>query len=80
MPNSIENAAPDNRGMLALGHAISTAFHVTALYLDATYLLLTIPVHLIYAAVAFARHDAALANHISRQKAAAGEKSPIYES
>ena len=54
---NIAGAAPTNRGMLAFGHAISTAFHVTALYFGAAYLLITIPVHLIYTAVALAKQD-----------------------
>jgi len=56
---NIAGAAPTNRGMLAFGHAISTAFHVTALYFGAAYLLITIPVHLIYTAVALAKQDRA---------------------
>jgi hypothetical protein len=40
-----------------LGHGISTTFHLTALYFGAAYLLITIPVHLIYVAVALAKQD-----------------------
>jgi len=39
-------------GMLGFGHAIFTIFHVTALYSSAPYLLITIPLHLIYTAAA----------------------------
>ena len=59
MTISIASAAPANRVMLAFGHAIFTAFHVTALYFGVAYLLITIPVHLIYTAVALAQQDGA---------------------
>jgi hypothetical protein len=55
----VAGAAPANRGMLGFGHAIFTTFHVTALYFGAAYLLITIPVHLIYTAVALAQQDGA---------------------
>jgi hypothetical protein len=54
---SIARETPARRGLLGLGHGISTTFHVTALYFGAAYLLITIPVHLIYAAVALAKQD-----------------------
>ena len=57
MTISIASAAPANRVMLAFGHAIFTTFHVTAVYLGVAYLLITIPVHLIYTAVALAKQD-----------------------
>ena len=47
--------------MLGLGHVILTTFHVAALRFGATYLFITIPAHLIYAAVALSKQDAALA-------------------
>ena len=50
--------------MLGLGHAIFTTFHVAALRFGATYLFITIPAHLIYAAVALAKQDAALAKPV----------------
>ena len=56
--NSIADAVPAN-GILAFGHAISTAFHVAALYFGLAYLLITIAVHLIYTAVALAKQDGA---------------------
>jgi hypothetical protein len=59
MPISGAGAAPANLCMLRFGHTICISFHVTALYFGAAYLLLTIPVHLIYAAVAFAKEDGA---------------------
>lgn len=59
MPISIAGAAPANRVMLAFGHAICTTFHVTALCLSAPYILITIPVHLIYTAIALAKQDGA---------------------
>ena len=58
MPVSIPGAAPANLGMLRLGHAIFITFHVAALCFGASYLLITIPVHVIYfAAAALARQD-----------------------
>ena len=54
---SIAGATPDNGALLGLGHGISTTFHLTALYFGAVYLLITIPVHLIYTAVALAKQD-----------------------
>jgi len=59
MTISNERAAPANRALLAFGHAISTALHVTALYFDEAYLLITIPAHLICTAVALAKQDRA---------------------
>jgi hypothetical protein len=53
--------------MLGLGHAIFTIFHVTALHLGALYLLITIPAHLTYAAVALAKEDATLAIPVALQ-------------
>ena len=50
--------------MLGLGHVILTTFHVGALRFGATYLFITIPAHLIYAAVALAKQDAALAKPV----------------
>jgi len=55
----VAGAAPANRGMLGFGHAIFTIFHVTALYSSAPYLLITIPLHLIYTAAASATQDRA---------------------
>jgi len=43
--------------MLGLGHALFAAIHAAALYFGAQYLLITIPVHLIYTAVALAQQD-----------------------
>jgi hypothetical protein len=60
MPISSAGAAPANLCMLRFGHASCISFHLTALYFGAAYLLLTIPVHLIYAAVAFAKEDGAV--------------------
>ena len=57
MTISIASAAPANRVMLAFGQAISAAFHASAFYFGAAYLLITIPVHLIYTAVALAQQD-----------------------
>ena len=54
---SLAGETPANRGMLELGHVIFTTFHVTALYFGAPCLLITIPVHLIYTAVALAKQD-----------------------
>ena len=54
---SIAGATPANNALLGLGHGISTTFHLIALYFGAAYLLITIPVHLIYAAVALAKQD-----------------------
>ena len=54
---SIAGEMPAHRGLLGLGHGISITFHVTALYFGAAYLLITIPVHLVYAAVALAKED-----------------------
>jgi hypothetical protein len=54
---SIASETPASRGLLGLGHGISATFHVTALYYDAACLLITIPAHLIYAAVALAKQD-----------------------
>ena len=54
---SIAGEMPAHRGLLGLGHGISATFHVTALYFGAAYLLITIPVHLVYAAVALAKED-----------------------
>ena len=54
---SIESETPANRGMLGLGHALFAAIHAAALYFGAQYLLITIPVHLIYTAVALAQQD-----------------------
>jgi len=54
---SIAGATLGNSALLGLGHGISTTFHLTALYFGAAYLLITIPVHLIYAAVALAKQD-----------------------
>ena len=51
--------APANTLMLAFGHAIVTAFHATAFSFGAAYLLITIPAHLIYTAVALAQQDGA---------------------
>ena len=59
MPVSIASASPANTSMLGFGHAICTALHVTVLYFGAAYLLLTIPAHLIYIAVALAKQDRA---------------------
>ena len=53
-------AALANRGILAFGHAIYSAFHITALYFGVAYLLITIPVHLIYTAIALAKQDSLL--------------------
>jgi hypothetical protein len=50
--------------MLGLGHAIFTIFHVAALHFGALYLLITIPVHLIYTAVVLAKQDAGLAKPV----------------
>jgi hypothetical protein len=50
--------------MLGLGHVILTTSHVVALRFGAAYLLITIPVHLIYAAVALAKQDATLAKPV----------------
>jgi hypothetical protein len=47
--------------MLGLGHVIFTTFNVTALHFGVPYLLITMPAHLIYAAVALSKQDAALA-------------------
>jgi len=58
MSISIAGETPAKRDMLELGHVIVTTFHVTALYFGAPYLLITIPVHLVYAAVALAKQDA----------------------
>ena len=58
MPISTAGVAPANLGMLRIGHAICITFHVATLYFDASYLLITIPVHLIYTAVALAKQDA----------------------
>ena len=60
MPISTAGAAPANLGMLRIGHAICITFHVAALYFGASYLLITIPVHLIYAALALAKQDGAV--------------------
>ena len=57
MTISIASASPANTGMLGFGHAICTALHVAALYFGAAYLLITIPVHLLYTAVALAKQD-----------------------
>jgi hypothetical protein len=57
MAISIAVETPAKRGMLELGHVIFTTFHVAALYFGALYLLITIPVHLVYAAVALAKQD-----------------------
>jgi threonine/homoserine/homoserine lactone efflux protein len=54
---SIASAAPANTVMLAFGHAIFTVFHASAFYFGAAYLLITIPAHLIYTAVALAKQD-----------------------
>ena len=54
---STAQAALANRGILAFGHAIYSAIHITALYFGVAYLLITIPVHLIYTAVALAKQD-----------------------
>jgi hypothetical protein len=54
---SMAGATPASSALLGLGHGISTTFHLTALYFGAAYLLITIPVHLIYAAVALAKQD-----------------------
>ena len=56
---STAQAALANRGILAFGHAIYSAIHITALYFGVAYLLITIPVHLIYTAVALAQQDGA---------------------
>jgi hypothetical protein len=56
---SVAGEIPAYRGLLGLGHGISTTFHVMALYFGAAYLLITIPVHLIYTAVALAKQDRA---------------------
>jgi len=60
MPISTAGAASANLGMLRIGHAICITFHVAALYFGASYLLITIPVHLIYAAVALGKQDGAV--------------------
>jgi len=60
---SIAGATPANSALLGLGHGIFTTFHLTALYFSATYLLITIPVHLIYAAVALAQQDGRRSAH-----------------
>jgi hypothetical protein len=49
-----------NHGMLELGHVIVLTFHVTALCFGAPYLLITIPVHLLYTTVALAKQDGAV--------------------
>ena len=67
MTISIASAAPANRVMLAFGHAIFTAFHVTALYFGVAYLLITIPVHLIYTAVALAQQDGDVRRRAKRE-------------
>jgi hypothetical protein len=59
MSISIAGAAPANRVMLAFGHAMFTTFHVTALCFSAPYILITIPAHLIYTAMALAKQDGA---------------------
>ena len=57
---SIAGETRTKRVMLGLGHVIFTICHVAALYFDTSYLLITIPVHLIYAAVALANLDSSV--------------------
>lgn len=54
---SIKGETPAIRGMLGLGHALFATIHATALYFGAQFLLITIPVHLIFTAVALAQQD-----------------------
>jgi len=77
MTISIASAAPANRVMLAFGHAIFTTFHVTAVYLGVAYLLITIPVHLIYTAVALAQQDGGPRVRIHVADAAADGSLPL---
>ena len=73
----IAGAPPADRGVLAFGHAIFTAFHVTALYFGVAYLLITIPVHLIYTAVALAKQDSLLRVQIRSADVAPQESLPL---
>jgi len=74
---STAQAALANRGILAFCHAIYLAFHVTALYFGVAYLLITIPVHLIYTAVALAKQDSLLRVQIRSADVAPQESLPL---
>ena len=77
MPVSIAGAAPANLGMLRLGHAIVITFHVAALYFGGSYLVVTIPVHLIYTAVALAKQDSLLRVQIRSADVAPQDSLPL---
>ena len=57
MSSGTAGAVAANRSMLGFGHAIFATFHVAVLYFGVLFLLITIPVHLVYVAVALAKQD-----------------------